>query len=452
MPVKTNKETKATNSISQVRYVCALGASHTASAIPRVIPITHCGPGCADKQFVNVAFYNGFQGGGYGGGAVVPSTNFSEKEVVFGGCDRLRELIASSIKILDADLFVVLTGCIPDIVGDDVSSVVGEFQRDGVPIVAAETGGFKGNNYIGHEIVTKAIIDQYVGDYSGPREQGTVNVFSELPFQDTFWRGDLSELKRMLTGIGLKVNILFGHDSRGVAEWKNIPMAQFNLVVSPWLGLDTARHLEEKYNQPYLHIPAIPIGAQETSAFLQKVADFAGISGRKVKSFIKSEEKFYYHYLEDFADFYAEYWWGLPASYSVVCDSAYNLALNRFLVNQLGLIPSLQIVTENPPEQYRESIRKEFGSLADGVEAPVEFYEDSYIIHEKLRHTDFGHKPPIIFGSTWERDIAKELKGKIIEVGFPASYEVVLNRSYIGYRGALSLLEKVFTTAIGTSS
>lgn len=131
---------KKTNSISQVRYVCALGASHSASAIPRVIPITHCGPGCADKQFINVAFYNGFQGGGYGGGAVVPSTNFSEKEVVFGGADRLRELIASSLKVLDADLFVVLTGCIPDIVGDDVASVAEEFRRQGKPVVVAETG------------------------------------------------------------------------------------------------------------------------------------------------------------------------------------------------------------------------------------------------------------------------------------------------------------------------
>lgn len=92
----------------------------------------------------------------------------------------------------------------------------------------------------------KAIIDQFVGDYSGPREKGTVNVFSELPYQNTFWRGDLSELKRILAGIGLKVNILFGPESKGISEWKSIPKAQFNLVVSPWLGIETARHIEKK--------------------------------------------------------------------------------------------------------------------------------------------------------------------------------------------------------------
>ncbi|EIW17726.1 MULTISPECIES: hypothetical protein [Pelosinus] len=51
-----------TNSIQQIRYVCAIAAMHSASAIPGVIPIAHCGPGCADKQFMNLAFYNGFQG------------------------------------------------------------------------------------------------------------------------------------------------------------------------------------------------------------------------------------------------------------------------------------------------------------------------------------------------------------------------------------------------------
>ncbi|GBG57153.1 nitrogenase molybdenum-iron protein subunit beta [Sporomusaceae bacterium FL31] len=441
-----------TNSIQQVRYVCSIAAMHSASAIPRVIPITHCGPGCADKQFMNVAFYNGFQGGGYGGGSVVPSTNASEREVVFGGAERLSELIEASLKILDADLFVVLTGCISDLVGDDIGSVVSEFQAKGVPIVYAETGGFKGNNFTGHELVTRAIIDQYVGDYTGDKERGLINVWSLLPYHNTFWRGDLTEIKRILEGVGFRVNILFGPESQGVSEWKSIPKAQFNLVLSPWLGLQTAQHLEEKYGQPYLHIPVIPIGAMETSDFLRKVVNFAGLDSHIAENFIANEEATYYRYLEDFSDFYAEYWWGLPAKFGVIGDSAYNLALTKFLVNQLGLIPGKQIITENPPEEYRESIQIQYQTIADDVATEVSFEEDSYIIHQTLRHTNFGHKPPIIFGTTWERDLVKELKGAIVEVGFPSSYEVVLSRTYVGYRGALTLLEKIYTTTVGASA
>jgi nitrogenase molybdenum-iron protein beta chain len=391
---------------------------------------------------------NGFQGGWYGGGAVVPSTNASENEVIFGGENRLRELIRATLKILDAELFVVVTGCIPDLVGDDVGAVVREFQVEGVPIVYAETGGFRGNNFTGHELVTRAIIDQYVGDYAGERIPGVVNVWSLLPYHNTFWQGDLLEIKRVLEGGGLKVNILFGHESEGVAEWKRIPQAQFNLVLSPWLGLQTAEHLQQKYGQPFLHLPAIPIGADETSSFLREVVKFAGVDPAPAEKFILKEEKTYYHFLEGFGDFYSEYYWGTPAKFVIVGDSAYNLALTRFLVNELGLLPGAQFITENPPEEYRDAIRRQYQTIASDVATDVVFEEDSHYIHTAIRQTEFGHKPPIILGTTWERDLAKEMRSALVEVGFPASYELVLSRTYIGYRGALTLLEKIYTTVV----
>jgi nitrogenase molybdenum-iron protein beta chain len=444
-----------TNSISQVRYGCALGAIHSVQAIPGAVPIAHCGPGCVDKQYMALSFYNGFQGGGYSGGSVSPSTNLRENEVIFGGAEKLDKLIKSTLKIMNGDLFVVLNGCIGEIVGDDISSVVSKYQDKDVPIVYAETGGFKGNNFIGHEIVTQAIIDQFVDKYARDKDKkikGLINVWSELPFQNTFWRGDLQELKRILQGGGFQVNILFGNGSAGVTEWKSIPNAQFNLVVSPWLGLQTAQYLQKKYQQPYLHIPVLPIGAGQTADFLRKVVEFSGINKQEVEEFIRQEDQQYYYYLESFTDFYAEYWWGLPASYAVVGDSTYNLALNKFLVNQLGLIPGKQIITDKVPEKYRDKISGEYENLSSDVRSDVIFVEDGHQVGNILRSVDFGHKPPIIFGTTWERDTAKALNGHIIEVGFPASYEVVLNKSYIGYRGALTLLEKIFSTAISKSA
>ena len=444
-----------TNSINQVRYGCAIGALHSVVAIPGAMPITHCGPGCVDKQYTSIAFYNGFQGGGYSGGSVTPSVNATENEVIFGGEKRLEELIKASLKIMDAELYVVLNGCIGELVGDDIGAVVSEFQEKGVPIVFAETGGFKGNNFVGHEIITEAIIDQFVDKYAknkDKREKGLINVWSELPYQNPMWRGDFNELKRILEGAGFKVNILFGNGSKGIEEWKTIPNAQFNLVVSPWLGLKTAKHLEKKYGQPYLHIPVLPIGAKETARFIREVVEYAEIDTVKAEDFIKDEEKEYYYYLEHFADFYSEYWWGLPATYAVVGDSTYNLAINKFLVNQLGLIPAKQIITDDIPEKYREAISKEYEKLAEDVSATVEFVEDGYIVGKLLKEVDYGHKPPIIFGSTWERDTARDLKGHIVEISFPSSYEVVINKSYIGYRGALTFLEKIFTTAISKSA
>jgi nitrogenase molybdenum-iron protein alpha/beta subunit len=40
--------------------------------------------------------------------------------MVYGGEKRLRSVIDGAFEVIDADLYVVLTGCTSDIVGDDV--------------------------------------------------------------------------------------------------------------------------------------------------------------------------------------------------------------------------------------------------------------------------------------------------------------------------------------------
>lgn len=126
--------------------------------------------------------------------------------------------------------------------------------------------------------------------------------------------------------------------------------------------------------------------------------------------------------------------------------------LTYFLVNQLGLIPALQVVTDNPPAEFRDGVRAAFRNIAEDVPVEVEFEEDSHVIHERLRRTDFGHRPPIILGTTWERDVAKSLKAPLVEATFSTTYEVALSRSHVGYRGASTLLEKIYSTIVAASA
>ena len=443
-----SKSKECSSTIVHPHYGCAIGAVNSVAAIPRGIPIANCGPGCADKQYFMLSFNNGFQGAGYSGGGALPSVNVGENEIVFGGHKKLDDLINASLKIMDGDLFVVLTGCAGELVGDDVGAVVKKYQDKGYPVVYAETAGFKGNNLIGHEIVSQAIIDQYVGGYTGEKRKGLINLWFEVPYVNNNWRGDYIELKRILEGAGFEVNILFGSESKGVEEWKRIPMAQFNLVVSPWVGLKTAEHLKEKYHQPYLHIPIIPIGEEETTAFIRGVVDFAGIDQKRSEAFIAEEADRYYYFLEHFSEFFSEYWYGLPSKFATIGDASYNLALTKFLASQVGLIPVKQIITDDTPVKYREAIRALYHNLAEDISVEVEFIEDGYQVEEAVRKVDFGNGVPLILGSTWESDVARDIKGLLIEVSTPSTSEVVLNRSYIGYRGALTLLERIYTETV----
>jgi len=97
--------------LDQPRYKCALTAMQTVHGITRALPILHSGPGCADK------LDGGAGSSGHFSPRVFPCTNITEKEVIFGGEDRLIEIIENSLKIIDADIYVVLTGCSSEIVG-----------------------------------------------------------------------------------------------------------------------------------------------------------------------------------------------------------------------------------------------------------------------------------------------------------------------------------------------
>ncbi|WP_303806465.1 nitrogenase component 1, partial [Ruminococcus flavefaciens] len=209
-------ETKTkSGTIVHPHYGCTVGAAYTVAAIKGGVPIANCGPGCMYKQFFLISFDNGFQGSAGAGGGNVPSANVGENDIVFGGAQKLDDLIKSSLAVLKGDLYVVLTGCSGELIGDDVESVVRKYQEQGFPIVHAETGGFKGTNITGHEIVVESIIDQYVGDYDGEKEQGLVNLWFDVPYFHQNWRGDYLEIVRILKASGLKVNVLFGPQSGG---------------------------------------------------------------------------------------------------------------------------------------------------------------------------------------------------------------------------------------------
>jgi nitrogenase molybdenum-iron protein beta chain len=215
------------------------------------------------------------------------------------------------------------------------------------------------------------------------------------------------------------------------------------------MGLKIAKHLEKKYNQPYLHIPVIPIGEEATTAFLRKVVEFAKIDSAPSERFISQEAHRYYYYLEHFSNFFSEYHFNLPTSFATVGDAAYNLAVTTFLADQIGLVPVKQIITDNTPKEYREQILELYHHLSEEVCTDVEFIEDGFIVEEEIENTDFGTGTPLILGSSWEQDVAEKIGGILVEIGTVATEEVVLNRSYIGYNGALSLLEKIYSASIG---
>ncbi|MDR2197793.1 MAG: hypothetical protein LBO07_07535 [Coriobacteriales bacterium] len=375
--------------IEQERYTCAIGALQSVVAIPRAVPILHSGPGCGTMI---LGFFE--RGTGYAGGYTSPCTNFSETEVVFGGVDKLRQLIVNTDKVLDSDLQVVLTGCTADIVGDDVGSVLSEFVDAGRPLVHVETAGFKSNNLVAHSNVVNAIIDQYVDLFAAVHPSRSdallVNVFASLPYQDPFWKGNLREYKRLFEALGLKVNILFGPESAGVDEWKSIPEANFNVLISPWYGLPIVEHLQERYDQPYFRFPYVPIGANETTRLLEGLSAFAIEQGaplnpRRTRALIEHEEQAFYEEIDNLATFLLEFRYGLPNHVHILHDAGYVVGLSRFLLHEVGIVPKEQFIVDGTPEEYQAAVRADLAATSDRREIPVSFDVDAGAAQRALR-------------------------------------------------------------------
>ena len=381
--------------IEQPRFTCALGACQSVVAIKKGVPILHSGPGCG----VQVSRIIG-QGEGYAGGSTMPCTNAEESDVVFGGEKKLRDVVENSFKVIDGDLYVVITGCTAAITGDDVAAVVGEFQEDDKPVVYVE------------------------------------------------------QIKRVLTGIGLKVNILFGNESEGVSEWKSIPQAEFNIFAGSWAGLDIVKHLKRKYGTPYLHFPYTPIGAKETSKFLRAVAEFGNLDQEKVEAYIDREEKKFYAHIDKMASFMLEFRYGIPRRFYTLADASNALGFSKFFLNELGIIPGIQFIVDDIPEKYQESVLEEFSKISDlqTRDVKVVFDPDAGLDQKKLLEDakDYQDKRLLILGSSWDKHIADELHADLLIISVPVQHRLVMNCGYAGYEGGLRAIEDIYDRVLAT--
>jgi nitrogenase molybdenum-iron protein beta chain len=430
--------------MEQPRFTCALAAQQTVLAIPRGIPIIHAGAGCSTKAFNFASHSSGFQGGGYAGANDVSCTNAAEAEVVFGGEKKLDSLVDGTLKVIDGDLYVILTGCTSDIVGDDSLSVAMRYADEGHPVVGVETAGFKGSNYRGHEFVLEAIINQFIGDVQPKVRKGLVNVFSVVPYQDPYWRSDLETIKALLNLLGFEVNILFGSRSRGIREWKDIPHAQFNLLLSPWVGLSAVEQLKEKYGTPFFHYPVLPVGARETSRFLRAVGEFGGIPKEEVEAIVRVEEDRYYEYFSTAVDPLTEFIDLLPGDFFLVADSAYAPGLSSFLVNEMGYEPQGVYIIDDPAESGQSRVQSVFTELLPEYGGRLVFESNGGTIQDDIKSKLNPRGKAWIFGSTWERFLAEDTGNLSIYVSVPINSNIIITRGFTGYDGGLRLVEELF--------
>lgn len=431
-----------TGVVEAPRFSCALGGAYaSALATYGTVPILHSGSGCGMANAHGLTFAAGLNTGGAHGTTSTPCSSLVEEHVIFGGEKKLRTLIDSTISLMKGQLFAVISGCVPALIGDDIEAVVKEF-KDRAPIIHVKTAGFAGSSYNGYELYLDAVIDQLLEPR--PRNPRLVNILGIVPNQDVFWKGNLQVLEGLLRSVGLEVNTIFT-DFDGLGALRRIPEASLNLVFSPWVAVATARKLEERFGTPYRVVDSVPVGPKQTAQLLGLVADLLPVDRERLARLVADEERRAYRYAEYFAEAFVI---SLPHAYfAVVADSATALGLLRYGTNELGWNPELVVVTDNPPEGVRAEIARKLGEGLESVVKPKVVFEiDSHRIREELKKV----KVQLVLASSLEKHIAPDELGAIhLSVAYPIYDRVVLERSYAGFRGGLAFFEDLTATYAG---
>jgi nitrogenase molybdenum-iron protein beta chain len=413
--------------------------------MPGVVPILHAGPGCAG----NFAWTNnGSAGLNVTGGCLalgVPSTNLQESEVVFGGLDRLREEIVNARRIMEGSVFLVLTGCLPEVIGDDVGGLVDELagRRGGLAHVSVP--GFKGDSFLGYDEALRVIFEKVV-PRSGKKRGDLVNVWGIPPTLDPFWRGNLDGLIGLLGLLGLKANVFFGPRA-SLAAVRQAGSAALNVVASGLYGIQAAESFRERHGVGFVQAP-LPFGAGASDRFLGTVGRALGLPARRVRGAIEAAGRSHYQYLEPLIDVYNDM--EAQRHALVIGDANYALAISDFLAGDLGWVPELVVITDDLSRERRESLlsfHREAGGIAPGR---LFFGHRAGDILREARciwpEGDGGgyrdpRSPIFVAGSSLDRDLAARLGAGHLSLSYPVANRAILSRGYTGYGGGLTLTE-----------
>ncbi len=438
--------------IERPRYQCALGgALVTINSIERAVAIVHASAGCAASADGAATVGSGYWGTTISDGRATPSTNIVENEIIFGGEERLAEQIESTLKVIDADLYAVITGCMTDIIGDDVKSVVGEFQKRGKPVIFAETGGFKGDSPIGYEFIWNSIITQYV-EKGLPKKPRLVNIFGFIPTQDVFWRGNLVELKRLLISVGLEVNT-FLTPFDDIQALKNSSQAALSIVFSDVHGQQAAKIFEGVHGVPFITEP-LPIGPTATVDFLRRIAERFDLDSRKVEEVIEEEKAWYYRFINPLTDLFTDQ--DFQRFAVVIGNADYAYAATRFVTADLGWIPYFAAVTDVLSDEEKEHVAARFATIEPDLRPKLVFETDTSRIQlrlqEELAKEDDPYGTPIspayVLGSSLDRPLAAEINAAFWGISYPITNRIVTDQGYVGFRGGLRLATEIVSVLV----
>jgi nitrogenase molybdenum-iron protein alpha chain len=275
--VEQSKQCITSNRKSQPGVMTIRGCAYADSKgvvwgpVKDMIHISHGPVGCGQysragrrNYYVGMTGVNTF-------GTMSFTSDFQEKDIVFGGDKKLDRIIGEIEQLFPLSKGItVQSECPIGLIGDDIEAVSKKKAKElGKPVVPVRCEGFRGvSQSLGHHIANDSIRDWVIGNRDGD------DSFETTPYDvcitgDYNIGGDAWTSRMMLEEMGLRVVASLPGDC-SLSEIELIPKVKLNLIHCYRSMNYLARHLEERYGIPWMEYNFF--GPTKIAESLRKIA------------------------------------------------------------------------------------------------------------------------------------------------------------------------------------
>ncbi|MGD8590738.1 MAG: nitrogenase molybdenum-iron protein alpha chain [Chromatiales bacterium] len=201
------------------------------------------------------------------------TSDFQEKDIVFGGDKKLAKIMTEIEGLFPLSKGItVQSECPIGLIGDDIEAVSKKSSVEiKKPVVPVRCEGFRGvSQSLGHHIANDSIRDWVL------HNRDTDHSFEGTPYDVTIIGdynigGDAWSSRTLLEEMGLRVIAQWSGDGT-LAEMENTPKAKLNLLHCYRSMNYISRHMEEKYGIPWMEYNFF--GPTKIAESLRKIAAF----------------------------------------------------------------------------------------------------------------------------------------------------------------------------------
>lgn len=201
----------------------------------------------------------------------VTFTTFQARDLGSDTAELFKDACLRAYERFKPEALIVGASCTAELIQDDPGGLA-EALGLPIPVIALELPSYQRKENFGAD----ETFFQLVRHLAKPMQQTVApscNIIGPtgLGFRN---RDDVEEVRRLLTDLGVTVNVVAPLDARP-SDIARMGAAHFNVLLYPETGEAAARWMEKNLGQPFTK--TVPIGVAATRAFVAEAAALAGL-------------------------------------------------------------------------------------------------------------------------------------------------------------------------------